>query len=125
MLLAAKRYDALGRRYQIAQEVRFYYDHAQKNPNDAVRDLFWCKYWFWEQRDMDEAIAPLYAQAWRYESREGHLASNLERYHLDAQLAIRRADAIDRATYQDYLKTKTLPDLNVILSLSKDASATP
>jgi hexosaminidase len=119
MYLAARRFDALARRYQIAQEVRFYYDHALKNPNDAVRDLFWCKYWLWEMRDMDEAIAPLYEQAWRYESREGHLASNLERYHLDAQLAIRRADAIDRATYQNYLKTKTLPDLDAILEVPK------
>ena len=29
--------------------------------------------------------------------------SNLERYHLDAQRAIERADAIDRVTYDDYL----------------------
>lgn len=115
MLLAAKRYDALGRRYQIAREIRFYYDHAQKNPNDAVRDLFWCKYWFWEQRDMDEELAKLYEQAWRYESRDGHLASNLERFHLDAQRAIENADAIDRVTYQVYLKTKILPPLNSVI----------
>jgi hexosaminidase len=115
MLLAARRYDALGRRYQIAQEVRFYYDHAKTHPADAERDLFWCKYWFWEQRDTDEMLAPLYAQAWRYESRDGHLASNLERYHLDAQRAIDRADAIDRVTYQDYEAHKTLPDLDSVI----------
>lgn len=115
MYLAARRFDALGRRYQIASEVRFYYDHAQKNPNDAVRDLFWCKYWFWEMRDMDEAIAPLYDRAWRYESRPGHLASNLERYHLDAQRAIQWADAIDRVTYQNYVKTKTLPPFDDVI----------
>ncbi|HVA29023.1 MAG TPA: glycoside hydrolase family 20 zincin-like fold domain-containing protein [Candidatus Baltobacteraceae bacterium] len=115
MLLAARRYDALGRRYQIASEVRSYYDDAKTHPADAVRDLFWCKYWFWEQRDTDEALAPLYAQAWRYESREGHLASNLERYHLDAQRAIERADAIDRVTYDVYLRTKTLPDLESVI----------
>ncbi len=115
MLLAARRYDALGRRYQIASEVRSYYDDAKTHPADAVRDLFWCKYWFWEQRDTDETLAPLYAQAWRYESREGHLASNLERYHLDAQRAIERADAIDRVTYDVYLKTKTLPDLESVI----------
>lgn len=115
MLLAARRYDTLGRRYQIAGEVRFYYDHAKTHPDDAVRDLLWCKYWFWETRDMDESIAPLYARAWLYESRAGHLASNLERYHLDAQQAIERADAIDRAYYDVYRKTKTLPDLSAVI----------
>ncbi len=115
MLLAARRYDALGRRYQIADEVRFYYDHAKTHPADAIRDLFWSKYWFWEQRDSDEMLAPLYAKAWRYESREGHLASNLERYHLDAQRAIERADAIDRVTYQEYVPNTTLPDLDMVI----------
>ncbi len=64
----------------------------------ANRDLMWCKYWMWELRDAYEDLAPLYAQAWRYESRDGHLASNLERYHLAAQRAIERADAIYRVT---------------------------
>jgi hexosaminidase len=115
MLLAARRFDALGRRYQIASEVRQYYSDAQTHPDNAIRDLFWCKYWFWEQRDADETLAPLYAKAWRYESRGGHLASNLERYHLDAQLAIRRADAVDRATYESYVPNKTLPPLSDVL----------
>jgi hexosaminidase len=115
MLLAAERYDALGRRYQIADEVRSYYEHAKTHPDDAVRDLFWCKYWFWEQRDSDEALASTFAHLWRYENRDGHLASNLERYHLDAQLAIERADAIDRVTYDVYLPTKALPDLNTVI----------
>ncbi len=115
MLLAARRYDALGRRYQIAREVKTYYDDAKIHPADAERDLFWCKYLFWEQRDTDEMLAPLYAHAWRYESRDGHLASNLERYHLDAQRAIERADAIDRVTYEDYERTKTLPPLASVI----------
>ena len=119
MLLSARRFDALGRRFQIAREVRFYYDHAKDHPDDAVRDLFWCKYWFWELRDADEALESQYAVAWRYESRDGHLASNLERYHLDAQRAIDRADAIDRATYDTYLPTKTLPDLDGILGVTR------
>ena len=118
MLLAAQRYDALGRRYQIAREVRDYYADAAAHPDDAIRDLFWCKYWFWEQRDSDERLALLYAKAWRYEDREDHLASNLERYHLDAQLAIRRADAIDRATYDDYIPNKVLPPLDTVLGIT-------
>jgi hexosaminidase len=117
MLLAAQRYDALGRRYQIATEVRNYYADAALHPSDAIRDLYWCKYWFWEQRDSDERLAIEYAQAWRYEDREDHLASNLERYHLDAQQAIRRADAIDRATYDDYVPNKTLPPIDTVLGL--------
>ena len=47
--------------------------------------------------------------------REDHLASNLERYHLDAQLAIRRADAIDRVTYEDAVAHKPLPPLESLL----------
>ncbi len=115
MLLAARRYDALGRRYQIAREVRFYYDDAKTHPANAERDFYWCKYWFWEQRDSDEVLEPLYARAWRYEDRESHLASNLERYHIDAQTAIRRADAIDRVTYQFYEAKKALPELESII----------
>jgi hexosaminidase len=118
MLLAAQRYDALGRRYQIAPEVREYYADASAHPADAIRDLYWCKYWFWEQRDTDERLAIEYATAWRYENREDHLASNLERYHLDAQLAIRRADAIDRVTYEDYVPNKTLPPLDTALGIT-------
>ncbi|MGC2244406.1 MAG: family 20 glycosylhydrolase [Candidatus Aquilonibacter sp.] len=118
MFLAAQRYDALGRRYQIAREVRDYYADAAAHPDDGIRDLFWCKYWFWEQRDSDERLAILYARAWRYEDREDHLASNLERYHLDAQRAIERADAIDRATYDDYVPNKVLPPLDTVLGIT-------
>lgn len=113
--LAARRFDALGRRYQIAQEVRKYFADATEHPADGVRDLFWCKYWFWELRDNDEELAPLYERAWRYENRESHLQSNLERFHLDAQVAIRRADAIDRVTYEHYVPNHTLPSLESVL----------
>ncbi len=115
MFLAAQRYDALGRRYQIAKEVRDYYADASASPKDALRDLFWCRYWFWEQRDTDERLAILYANAWRYEDREDHLASNLERYNLDAQVAIKRADAIERVVYDDYVPKKPLPPLDTVL----------
>ena len=118
MLLAAQRYDALGRRYQIGKEVRDYYADAVANPKDGLRDLFWCRYWFWEQRDSDERLAILYAKAWRYEDREDHLASNLERYHLDAQLAIKRADAIERVVYDDYVPKKPLPPLDTVLGIT-------
>jgi hypothetical protein len=119
MFLAARRYDVLGRKFQIAAEVRTMYAdalaHAKTDPETTLRDLYWCRYWMWELRDAYEDLAPLYAQAWRYESREGHLASNLERYHLAAQKAIERADAFYRVT-REYVTSKSLPSLESILS---------
>ena len=119
MSLAARRYDALARKFQIAMEVRAMYadavTHATSDPDRTERDLSWCKYWMWELRDAYEQLAPLYERAWRYESRDGHLASNLERYHLAAQKAIERADALYRVT-RTYLQTKTLPPFDSIAS---------
>jgi hypothetical protein len=119
MFLAARRYDAIGRKFQIEPEVRAMYAdalaHAKTDPETTLRDLYWCRYWMWELRDTYEELAPLYAQAWRYESREGHLAGNLERYHLAAQKAIERADAFYRVT-REYLTSKSLPPLESILS---------
>ncbi len=120
MFLAARRYDALARKFQIAEEVRAMYAdavaHAAEPDGPTVRDLFWSRYWMWEMRDAYEDLAPLYARAWNYESRDGHLASNLERYHASAQRAIALGDAFYRVTYDGYLKTKTLPPLNDVLA---------
>jgi hexosaminidase len=118
MFLAARRYDALGRKFQIASEVRAMYADALAHASDrdrALRDLFWCRYWMWELRDAYEELAPLYARAWLYESRSGHLAGNLERYHLGAQKAIERADAFYRVT-QEYLRTNSLPPFSEVVS---------
>jgi hypothetical protein len=119
MFLAARRYDALARKLQIGSEVRAMYAdalaHAGSDSETTLRDLYWCRYWMWELRDAYEELAPLYARAWRYESREGHLSSNLERYHLAAQKAIERADAFYRVTRQ-YVTSKTLPPLDAVLS---------
>lgn len=121
MFLAARRFDVLGRKFQIAHEVRAYYADAKAQigmPHSrTIRDLYWCKYWFWELRDDFEALAPLYARAWRYESRSGHLASNLERYHAAAQQAIDRADEINTMTYEDYVRAKRFPPLEDVLGL--------
>ncbi|MFY9718599.1 MAG: glycoside hydrolase family 20 zincin-like fold domain-containing protein [Candidatus Cybelea sp.] len=118
MFLAARRYDTLARKFQIAAEVQAMYAdalaHAATDRDTTLRDLYWCRYWMWELRDSYEELAPLYAQAWRYESRDGHLASNLERYHLAAQRAIERADAFYRAT-QTYVTSKSLPPLPSVL----------
>jgi hypothetical protein len=69
----------------------------------------------WELRDSYEGLAPLYERAWKSESRAGHLASNLERYHLAAQRAITDADAIYRATYDGYVRNKTLPSFDTVI----------
>jgi hexosaminidase len=119
MFLAGRRYDALARKFQVAAEVRSMYAdalaHAASDSDRTERDLLWCKYWMWELRDAYEDLAPLYARAWRYESRDGHLGSNLERYHLAAQRAIDRADAFYRVA-QTYGQTKTLPPLSAVFS---------
>ena len=119
MDLAARRYDALARKFQIAAEVRTMYADAVAHVADpdgpTLRDLYWCRYWMWELRDAYESLAPLYARAWRDESRDGHLASNLERYHLAAQRAIEDADAFYRATYDGYVRAKRLPPLSDVL----------
>ncbi len=119
MFLAARKYDFIGRKFQAAQEVRDYYGEAQARagqPHSPTgRDLAWCKYWFWELRDRYEEIQPLYAAAWRYENRESHLASNLQRYDVATQLNIERADRFYDVTL-DYSAGKPLPPLDGILN---------
>jgi hypothetical protein len=118
MFLAARKYDFIGRKFQASKEIADYYANAQAHAHQphspSVRDLYWVKYWFWELRDGYEELEPLYAAAWRYENRESHLASNLERYHLAAQRNIARADAVYAATL-DYAAGKPLPALSVII----------
>ncbi len=119
MFLAARRYDTLARKFQIGSEVRAMYEdaraHAGSDRDRTERDLLWSRYWMWELRDAYEDLAPLYARAWQYESRGGHLPSNLERYHLAAQKAIERADAVYRAV-QEYSRTNSLPPFDQVVS---------
>jgi hexosaminidase len=121
LFLAARRYDALGREYQIAREARAYYDDARANV--GVRDAFVyrglnvAKYLFWEQRDAMLALEPLVRAAWEYEDRPSHEESVLERYRVAADLAIARADRIQDVTYSDYVAKKTLPSFDRVLGL--------
>ena len=121
MFLAARKYDFIGRKFQAAQEIRDYYAEAQaqagKPHSPTGRDLAWSKYWFWELRDRYEELRPLYAAAWRYENRESHLASNLQRYDIAAKQNIERADRLYNVTL-DYYAGTPLPPLRVILSSS-------
>jgi hypothetical protein len=119
MFLAARQYDFTARKFQAAREIRTMWSEAQSRAGQAhsptARDLTWSKYWFWELRDGYEELAPLYAQAWRYENRESHLQSNLERYHIAAKRAIERADRLYAASLDYYTKKTALPDLEALL----------
>ena len=120
MHLAARRYDLLARRFQIETEARAYYDDARanadgKHDNLLYRGAFVSKYLFWEERDALLELVPLVRAAWDYESRPGHEASVLERYHLAADRAIQRADRIQAATYR-YVDTKSLPTFDEALN---------
>ena len=121
MLLAARKFDVIGRKFQAAQEIRDYYAdavaHAGEDHSPSVRDLFWCKYWFWELSESYGEIKPLFASAWRYEDRESHLSSILARYDMTMQQQLARADGIQRAIYETYLPTKKLPPLDAALGL--------
>jgi hypothetical protein len=121
MYLAARRYDVLGREYQIAREARNYYDDARANVgrHDAFvyRGLNVAKYLFWEQRDAMLGLEPLVRAAWEYEDRPSHEESVLERYHAAADQAIARADRIQDVTYADYVANKTLPTFDDALGL--------
>ncbi|GAC1394109.1 MAG: hypothetical protein NVSMB31_14180 [Vulcanimicrobiaceae bacterium] len=123
MALAARRLNYLVRDYQIGTEARFYYDDAMSHAHDTgkglvFRGLFISKYLFWEMRDNMEELAPLYAAAWAYESRAGHLPSVLERYHLAAQQAITRADKINAMTYEDYVHNQQFPTFDQTLGVA-------
>lgn len=121
MFLAARRYDALGREYQIPQEARAYYDAAAANAKahlgSVYRGLYLARYLFWEQRDTMLALEPLVRAAWEYEDRPSHEASVLERYRIAADRAIARADRLGDVTFGDYAHKKTLPSFDAALGI--------
>jgi len=122
MALAARRYDALGRAYQIPREARAYYDDARanaggKHDNLVFRGLNVAKYLLWEQRDTLLGLEPLVRAAWDYEDRSSHEDSVLERYRLAADRAIERADRLTTVTYRDYVATHALPTFDDALGL--------
>ena len=128
--LAARRYDVLGREYQIAREARSYYDDARAHAdgthdNLVYRGLYVSKYLFWEERDAMEQLEPLVRDAWEYEDRASHEDSVLERYRRAAQIAIGRADAIDAAARENYLRDKHLPTFDDVLHLPSPPPARP
>ncbi len=124
MRLAALRYDALARRYQIGKEARAYYDdaraHATTHEDGIVyRSLNVAKYLCWELRDEMTALAPLYAAAWRYESRPAGLDRVLVRYTAAAERAVAQADRLYAAAREDYLRGGTLPSFDDALGATR------
>lgn len=113
--LAARRYDALGRRFEIGAEAKRYYNdarsHIGETPDSSVyRELNLAKYLCWELRDDLLTIEPLYRAAWMYESRPGALGAVLTRFHLGEQQATIDADRLNEAEREDYARKKMLPE---------------
>ena len=118
--LAARRYDALGRRLEIGVEAKRYYDDARShlgdsNPGPVERGLNLAKYLCWELRNDLLAIEPLYREAWTYESRPASLGAVLTRFHLGEEQAARDAGRLNEAEREDYARHKTLPEFEQIL----------
>jgi hexosaminidase len=114
MRFAAWRYDQLARRLQIGKEAHDYYDdaraHATKpDVSQVYRSLGVAKYLCWELRDAIANIEPVYAAAWRYESRGKGLAHMLAHYRVAQDDAQRCADRIDGVMREDYLRHATVP----------------
>jgi hypothetical protein len=124
MRLAALRFDTLARRYQIGKEARDYYDDARAHApahadNIVYRGLNVAKYLCWELRDEMTALAPLYAQAWNYESRPAGRDRVLVRYAAAAEQAVAQAGKLDAAAREDYLRTGTLPSFDDALGATR------
>ncbi len=124
MALAARRYDTLGRRFEIGAEAKRDYDDARSHAGETsdspvYRGLNLAKYLCWELRDDLLAIEPLYRDAWTYESRPAALGAVLTRFHLGEQQATIDADRLNEAEREDYARRKTLPEFENALRRSQ------
>jgi len=124
MLLAARRYDDLGRRFQIGAEVRTLYADAQAHAtthDDTIvyRDLNQAKYFCWELRDELTALEPEYVAAWTAESTRPGLDRILVRYHRGEERAQAIADRLDAVEREDYLRGHTLPPFEEVLASAR------
>ena len=124
MALAARRYDALGRRFEIGAEAKRYYDDARSHAGETsdgpvYRGLNLAKYLCWEMRDDLLAIEPLYRAAWTYESRPVALGAVLTRFHIGEQQATIDADRLNEVEREDYARHKSLPEFENALRRSQ------
>jgi hypothetical protein len=124
MFLAARRYDDLGRRFQIGTEVRALYAdaraHAATHEDTIVyRDLNVAKYFCWELRDELTALEPEYIAAWTAESTLPGLDRILVRYHRGEARAQAIADRLDAVEREDYLRGHTLPPFDEVFASAR------
>lgn len=124
MELAARRYDVLGRRFQIGVEAKQYYDNARahlgKGENGIVeRGLNLSKYLCWELRDDLLAVERRYRAAWLYESRPAALDGVLAHFHLAEQRAMADADRLNAAEREGYERAKMLPEFEEVIARSR------
>jgi hypothetical protein len=124
MLLAARRYDDLGRRFQIGAEVRALYADAQAHAathDDTIvyRDLNQAKYFCWELRDELTGLEPDYAAAWTAESTRPGLDRILVKYRRGEARAQAVADRLDAVQREDYLRGHTLPPFDEVLASAR------
>ncbi|GAC1412850.1 MAG: hypothetical protein NVSMB64_23070 [Candidatus Velthaea sp.] len=124
MRLAALKYDALGRRFQIGKEARAYYEDARAHAGGQTEGIVYrglnvAKYLCWELRDEMTALEPLYVQAWLYESRPAALERVRVRYRLAAQQAVTYADRLNEAQREDYLRSGVLPPFETLMGIAK------
>ncbi|TAM59357.1 hypothetical protein EPN52_08085 [bacterium] len=106
--LAARRYDFLGRKYQIAREFDAYYAdalaHAGKDDERVFHDLFLARYLLWEWRDNLSVIREEYARAWQAECRPAYLANVLARYDEWRANVLRMEDRLQAVTRERYYR---------------------
>lgn len=124
MLLAARRYDDLGRRFQIGTEVRALYADAQAHAathDDTIvyRDLNEAKYFCWELRDELTALEPDYVAAWMAESTRPGLDRILVRYRRGEERAQALADRLDAVEREEYLRGHALPAFDEVLASAR------
>jgi hypothetical protein len=124
MLLAARRYDDLGRRFQIGTEVRALYADAQAHATGhdetiVYRDLNEAKYFCWELRDELTALEPSYVAAWTAESTQPGLDRILVRYRRGEERAQAIADRLDAVQREAYLRGHTLPSFDEVLASAR------
>jgi hypothetical protein len=131
IVLAARRYDVLARRFQIGREAPDYYADARAHADGAhdgivYRGLNVAKYLCWDLRDDMLAVEPLYRAAWLYESRPYALPRVLARYASAVDQAVRDADRLNVVQREDYLRGHTLPPFATALGrLAPGATPSP
>jgi hexosaminidase len=113
--LGARRIDALGLKFQMAEETaRAYanaYDNSTGNPSAVGRELgaiTSANGRLEDLRDLFGLTRELWEQAWRRENRPYWLANTLARYDASMQLWIGRIDKVKNA-WRGWERTKRIP----------------